>query len=152
EKGFRFPGNSYLFGVEVSGIGDHDRVGVVLTPISGRGATGGRQPGHEIGIVFANQKVVEKPLEKLGEPVETTDALWAGFSAQYFTSLAMPDNGSATAWMALSDGVPVARLDVSAAGGRAQFQVFQGPKDRETLAEAGHQLDRALDFGWFWFI
>ena len=32
------------------------------------------------------------------------------------------------------------------------FQAFFGPKERDILDAAGHQLDRALDFGWFWFI
>ena len=30
--------------------------------------------------------------------------------------------------------------------------MFAGPKDHDVLASAAHGLDRALDFGWFWFI
>jgi YidC/Oxa1 family membrane protein insertase len=37
-------------------------------------------------------------------------------------------------------------------GGRTSFKVFLGPKSREVLADAGFELRRTLDFGWFWFI
>jgi YidC/Oxa1 family membrane protein insertase len=152
EKRYRFSGNSYLFDVDVSGAGAGDRVGVVLTPISDKGASGGRQSGHELAVAFANQKVIEKTTDKLGEPSEIMDSLWAGFSAQYFAALGMPATGIATAWLAVSDGSPIARVDTPEESGNARFRVFLGPKDRETLSAAGHQLDRALDFGWFWFI
>jgi YidC/Oxa1 family membrane protein insertase len=152
EKRYRFSGNSYLFAVDVVGSGSGDRVGLILTPISDKGASGGRQSGRELAVAFANQKVIEKMTDKLAEPSEIADALWAGFSAQYFAALAMPTTGSATAWLAVSDASPIARVDIPAEKGAARFRVFLGPKDRETLAAAGHDLDRALDFGWFWFI
>jgi YidC/Oxa1 family membrane protein insertase len=152
EKRYRFTGNSYLFAVDVVGSGSGDRVGIVLTPISDKGASGGRQSGHELAVAFANQKVIEKAPDKLGEPSEIADAVWAGFSAQYFAALAMPTAGSATAWLAISDASPIARVDIPDEKGSARFRVFLGPKDRETLAAAGHDLDRVLDFGWFWFI
>jgi len=64
----------------------------------------------------------------------------------------MPATGTATAWFAVSERAPIARIDAPEERGSAHYQVFLGPKDRETLVAAGHQLDRALDFGWFWFI
>lgn len=152
EKRYRFPGNGYLFDLDVSGSATGQRVGLVLTPISEHGASGGQQSGLEHAVVLANQKVIQKSLDDLKQATEIPDALWAGFSAQYFASLAMPASGTATVWLALSDALPIARADVPAPDDRAHFQVFLGPKDRETLVAAGHQLDRALDFGWFWFI
>src|SRR5262249_62207563 len=47
---------------------------------------------------------------------------------------------------------PAPRLDVPATQGRGRFQAFFGPKERNILNEAGHELDRLLDLGWFWFI
>jgi len=154
EKRYRFPGNSYLFEVDVSGsaTGQGQRVGLVLTPISEHGASGGQQSGLEYAVVFANQKIIQKKLDALRQASEIPDALWAGFSAQYFAALAMPASGPATVWLADSDALPIARVDLPASQGLAQFRAFLGPKDRETLAAAGHQLDRVLDFGWFWFI
>ena len=152
EKRYRFPGNSYLFGLDVSGKATGQRVGLVLTPISEHGASGGQQSGLEHAVVFANGKVIQKKLDDLKQAGETPDALWAGFSAQYFAALAVPASGTANVWLATSDGIPIARVDIPASSDKAQFELFLGPKDRETLVAAGHQLDRALDFGWFWFI
>jgi YidC/Oxa1 family membrane protein insertase len=153
EKRYRFPGNSYLFDLDVSAAGNGQQVGLVLTPISEHGASGGRQSGLESAVAFADQKVIQKTLEALKkQTTEVPSALWAGFSAQYFAAIAMPATGAATAWLAVSDALPVARVDVSAPDGKGQFQVFLGPKERETLVDAGHNLDRVLDFGWFWFI
>jgi YidC/Oxa1 family membrane protein insertase len=152
EKRYRFLGNSYLFDLDVSGPATGQRVGLVLTPISEHGASGGRQSGLESAVAFADQKVIQKTLDSLKQTSEIPSALWAGFSAQYFAALAVPAAGPATAWLAVADGIPVARVDVSAPDGKGHFQVFLGPKDREILVDAGHNLDRVLDFGWFWFI
>jgi YidC/Oxa1 family membrane protein insertase len=152
EKRFRFPGNSYLFDVDVSGAALGPRVGLVLTPISEHGASGGQQSGLEFAIALANGKVVQKKLADLKQPAEVGNTQWAGFSAQYFAALAIPASEMATAWLATADEIPIARLDIPEIGNTAKFKVFLGPKDREVLVAAGYQLDRALDFGWFWFI
>jgi YidC/Oxa1 family membrane protein insertase len=41
--------------------------------------------------------------------------------------------------------------DVIAAAGRLQYnyQVYFGPKRITTLKEAGHDLERVVNFGWF---
>jgi YidC/Oxa1 family membrane protein insertase len=57
-----------------------------------------------------------------------------------------------TAVLTAVDGTPIVRLDAPLADGQATFDVYAGPKDREILHQAGHDLDRALDFGWFWFV
>jgi len=153
QKRYRFPGNSYLFDVDVSGSAIGQRVGLVLTPISEHGASGGQQSGLEHAVALANQKVIQKTLDAIKkEAVEIEGSVWAGFSAQYFAALAIPGSGPGTVWLAASDGLPIARVDVATSGGRGGFGLFLGPKDRETLVAAGHDLDRALDFGWFWFI
>ena len=48
--------------------------------------------------------------------------------------------------------MPVIRVDATAEGGRTTFGLYFGPKDRAALAQAGHDLDRSIDFGYFWFI
>ena len=48
--------------------------------------------------------------------------------------------------------VPVVRVDAPLDRGRVAFDVYMGPKDRAALVRAGHSLERALDFGYFWFI
>jgi YidC/Oxa1 family membrane protein insertase len=46
----------------------------------------------------------------------------------------------------------IVRLDEPLSGGKAGFKVFMGPKAKEILEEAGLDLNRLVDFGWFWFI
>jgi len=152
EKRYRFLGNSYLFDVVVSGSAIKGSVGLILTPVSEQAASGGRKSGHEQAVAFANAKLIEKSIESLTTPVEVQGSAWTGFSAQYFAALGMPHSGTATAWLAKAEGIAIARLDTPTSDGSARFQVFLGPKEREILASAGHQLERAVDFGWFWFI
>src|SRR5207249_2188622 len=77
---------------------------------------------------------------------------WAGFAAQYFLAVTMPSEGPARAQMTAADGVPIVRLDQKIAEATTRFKVFAGPKSREVLAAVGNNLDRALNFGYFWFI
>jgi YidC/Oxa1 family membrane protein insertase len=152
EKRYRFPGNSYLFDVEIAAPAAGSRIGLILTPISDQGASGGRTSGHELAVALSEGKVIEKAIDKLAQPTEVPNPVWAGFSAQYFAAVAVPEGGTSTAWLAVSDGLAVARVDVPATQGRGRFQAFFGPKEHDVLNSAGHQLDRILDFGWFWFI
>jgi YidC/Oxa1 family membrane protein insertase len=64
----------------------------------------------------------------------------------------MPDRGTARAVLTSVDKTAMARVDAPIEEGRASFDVYVGPKARDVLTRAGHDLDRALDFGWFWFI
>jgi YidC/Oxa1 family membrane protein insertase len=43
-------------------------------------------------------------------------------------------------------------LDLPVTDGTASFEVLLAPKDQKTLASAGHDLDRVLDFGLLWFV
>src|SRR5262249_49767571 len=136
-------------------------IGLILTPmpLDGTGAAGG---GTAIALV--DQRLTEKTLVDVREqPIPLEPAVLGGFSAQYFLSAAIPPGGpppvglaglGAPAPVVLTavDDVPLARLDTPLVDGEAQFAVYAGPRDREVLARAGQQLDRALDFGMFWFI
>ncbi len=160
EKKLTFKGNRYIFDVTTAGAAP----GLFLTAIAKEGAAGGQQPGYEVAIALANQKLIEHPTADFAdETVTVGDAAWAGFSAQYFVSLALPADGTVGVTMesvptGLQDDekkaekLPVVRLDRSGADTSGAYRVFMGPKERDILAAAGHQLDRALDFGWFWFI
>jgi YidC/Oxa1 family membrane protein insertase len=149
-KTLRFKGNSYLFDVVIAAPGRG--VGLVLTPVAGEGAAGGQQPGYETAIVYAADKTTSKTPDEMKEETVTIDnAVWAGFSAQYFAVLGLPST-TGRALLGAADGTPIVRIDEDIADGRASFHVFVGPKERSVLAEVGHNLDRVLDFGYFWFI
>jgi YidC/Oxa1 family membrane protein insertase len=152
EKRFSFKGEGYLFGLSttISGGTPPRSVGLILSamPIDSHTKTGG-----EKAIVFANRHLLEKPVEGLqGEIQPVKDAMWAGFAAQYFLTAAVPTMGTVPVTLTHGSGVPVVKLDAPLVDGRATFSIYGGPKDRELLTAAGHDLDRAVDFGWFWFI
>jgi YidC/Oxa1 family membrane protein insertase len=48
--------------------------------------------------------------------------------------------------------VPIVRVDQPVDAGEAHFAVYYGPKERNALAQAGNDLDRAINLGWFWFV
>jgi YidC/Oxa1 family membrane protein insertase len=67
-------------------------------------------------------------------------------------SLIVSDQPSKNVVMGPMNEVPVVRVDEAINNGSANYRVLIGPKDSEVLRAAGDHLDRALDFGWFWFI
>src|SRR5262249_56723387 len=85
ETHYRFPGNSYLFDVEVAAPTAGSRVGLVLTPISDQGASGGPTSGHEVAIALSEGEGIEKPADKMVQPTEVQNPVWAGVSAPYFS-------------------------------------------------------------------
>jgi YidC/Oxa1 family membrane protein insertase len=154
EKRLRVRGDRYLF-VFQARIPSRDVVGLVLTPVASESALGGNQPGVEKAIALegGSRRTTEHALTDLAkEPISLNDALWAGFSAQYFASLAMPADGTAKTVMGVADNVPVVRIDAPPTDGKIEYDVYLGPKDPKVLDRLGHGLDRVVDFGWFWFI
>jgi YidC/Oxa1 family membrane protein insertase len=149
QKRYRFTGDGYVFevGATVSGAAAPPNIGLVLTPVPVDSPR-----AREAALAFPGH-LVEKPVtDLLKAPTRIDSSSWAGFAAQYFLSVALPATGMTTAQMTATDGTPIVRLDAPLADGQATFDVYAGPKDREILRRAGHDLDRALDFGWFWFI
>jgi YidC/Oxa1 family membrane protein insertase len=152
EKRYRFSGDEYVFDVTIAATGrpPSPTLGIVLTPPHSDGTA---RAGTQTAIALANGRLVEKPIQALQkEPVPVEAPTWAGFAAQYFMSVAIPHEEPAAAVLTMGDGTPIVRVDAPVVAGRATFSLYAGPKERETLARAGHALDRALDFGWFWFV
>src|SRR5437773_855556 len=116
-------------------------------------AGGGRTPGRETAVALHENRLIEKSATDLArQAVTLADCSWAGFATQYFMSAAMPADARGQVVMTTAAEVPIVRIDVPVVDGRASAAVFVGPKDRAVLTRAGRDLDRALDFGWFWFI
>jgi YidC/Oxa1 family membrane protein insertase len=152
EKRYRFEGDGYLFhlSVRVSGDDAPRSLGLIVTPMPLDGLTGA---GREVAIALVDQRVKEKALADVRkQPFELEPAGWVGFAAQYFLTVALPLDGPAPAIVTVADDMPFVRVDAPLVEGQAQFALYAGPKDREVLAKAGQHLDRALDFGLFWFI
>jgi YidC/Oxa1 family membrane protein insertase len=151
-KTLTFTGSSYLFdlAVEVSGAQASTTVGVVMTPLA---ADSPAQAGEEKALAFVGGKLVERPVAKVKqEATQQEGALWAGYSSRYFLSLIVSDQPSNNVVMGPMNDVPVVRVDEVVQNGSAKYRILISPKDPEVLRAAGDHLDRALDFGWFWFI
>lgn len=151
EKRYVFTGDRYLFELTttVSGGVRPSVVGLVLTPIR---AEGPQAAAKEVAIALAERKLIEKPISSLQKPIPLQGASWAGFAAQYFLGAAMPEEGTLGGVMTALDNSAVVRLDAPLREQSTGFDVYFGPRDRDVLTAADHELDRALDFGWFWFV
>jgi YidC/Oxa1 family membrane protein insertase len=82
--------------------------------------------------------------------------LWAAYEGTYFMTGVIPEQNEGISLKLSAEGEKVRSLligveDVIPANGHLQYnyQVYFGPKKMETLKEAGHDLERIVNFGWF---
>ena len=151
EKRYRFTGDRYLFKLAASVSGDAPApspLGLIVTPLQADSPTAAAR-----AVALVGDSLVEKPVKDAPMIDTPFDAsAWAGFATQYFLSVAMPASGTLPAVLTGAAGLPVVRVDAAVVRRKAKFAVYVGPKDREVLARAGHDLGRALNFGKFWFV
>ena len=81
---------------------------------------------------------------------------WAAYEGTYFMTGVIPELNEGISLKLSAEGEKVRSLligveDVIPANGHLQYnyQVYFGPKKMETLKEAGHDLERIVNFGWF---
>ena len=150
EKRYAFTGSGYLIELRTAMDGGEvpASLGLILAPIPSASS----ETAHEHAVGLAKGRLVQHALTDLEKPVILEDPAWAGFATQYFLAVGMSDGASAQAIFGRLDSLPLVRLVVPVTDKRAGFLLYAGPKDREILARAGHDLGRALDFGWFWFV
>lgn len=161
EKRLTFAGNVYPITVGVradalpAGV---SRVGVgwrrhVVTPVRGDA-----EAHYRGAVVLANDKVVHELASTMaagGQHRFEAPVGWVGYADHYFlAALVPPDPARATAVVSPEhEGVQVL-LTSPRTGGQEDggFTLYVGPKDVEVLEAVGHQLARAVDFGWFAFL
>jgi YidC/Oxa1 family membrane protein insertase len=152
EKRFIFTGDNYLFLVEtkISGPEAPHSVGLLMTPMP-MDIPSSRV--HEVAIALEGNSLVQESAADLPKkPQDLKASSWSGFGVQYFLAAAVPVPPPAPSAMTAVDGLPIVRIDNPIAEGESKFAVFMGPKAPDILARAGFGFDRALDFGWFWFV
>ena len=160
DKRLRFLGNSYLVGVEVRVTGGDapKKAGLVVPELEREGLRASGSNATEAAVSLSQGKITETHIDaaKIQElkTEERPDARWVGLSVPFFVGAVVdPDDPPrATAVVERVGSRPTVRLEQPVSDGRADFKVFLGPKAKEVLAEAGYELSRLLDFGWFWFI
>lgn len=148
EKRFTFQGDSYEFEVaaRVTETAPSELIVPMHPPLDPTGI------GYETAVALQGTKYVYHAVTSITaeEPLQLPQATWAGFATHYFLTAIVPLSGPSEAVFSLAGkSVPVLRQ--VATTGNAAFSVYAGPKDEASLERAGHELSRALDFGYFWF-
>ncbi len=160
EKRLAFSGTAYPIEVEVSTPDEapqSTRIGLgwrhqIVEPMRGDPET--RYRGT---LVLEDKKVVrdlatslaKSPAKSFPSPVG-----WVGYGDHYFLTALLPDDpGQARATVSPEDGgVQLLLTSPRGHGSTTHFTVYVGPKDVAVLETVGHQLERAVDFGWFSFL
>jgi YidC/Oxa1 family membrane protein insertase len=157
EKRLRFTGNAYVFGVDVAVRGGDvpPSVGLVMPHLERAGLEGSGR-ATDAGVILSNGKITETTLTaepKDMKPQHVPNASWVAFSVPFFASAVVATSpGGDTASVEPVGSKTIVRLDEPVTDGKAAFKIFMGPKAKEVLEEAGLDLSRLVDFGWFWFI
>ena len=101
------------------------------------------------------QEIKPKDLEEAAQTLQG-NITWVAFEGTYFMTGVIPENQSNQTLKLSAEGdkintLLVSQEDVIPAAGRLQYnyQVYFGPKRITTLREAGHDLERIVNFGWF---
>ena len=157
EKRLRFTGNAYVFGVDVAvhGADAPSSVGLVMPHLERAGLEGSGR-AVDAGVILSNGKITETTITADPKDLKAQhvpDASWVAFSVPFFAGAIVstsPAGDSASVEPVGSKAI--VRLDEPVADGKAAFEIYMGPKAKEVLEEAGRDLSRLVDFGWFWFI
>jgi YidC/Oxa1 family membrane protein insertase len=101
------------------------------------------------------QEIKPKDLEKASQTLQG-DITWVAFEGTYFMTGVIPENQSNLTLKLSAEGDAVNTLllspeEIIPATGSLQYdyQVYFGPKRISTLRQAGHDLERIVNFGWF---
>ena len=177
EKEVRFVGNQYPMEVTIRlrgrEIGSPAAAAVTLSTLTppaekgGRGWFGGggydarRAMARQL-LVLDGRRLVHVPFTQLeNAPANFDAARWGGFGNQYFITVAIPQsvdpasNGARLVAPRHREGQPAeVLLEMPMTGSplEASAKLYFGPKDLSVLQSAAPDLDRAVDFGWFWFV
>jgi YidC/Oxa1 family membrane protein insertase len=107
-------------------------------------------------VVLADNKVVHQLAGEMAPGSQKALAPpvgWAGYADHYFLAALVPEDPTRAAAVVSPEheGLQILLTVPRAVGdnGATRFTLYAGPKDVEVLEAVGHQLARAVDFGWF---
>lgn len=161
-KAFQFRGDAYTFDCRISLINtsmSRLRGTVDFALVKRWDQDKDKDPYSFIGPAsLVNDKFEEVDVEDLTKaPVSYgQEARWTSFQTKYFLSVLVPAPEVAQRTRILSRGdrvdniveTPYIELDASDVK-HLDYFLFIGPKDLNLLKQAGHDLDKAVDFGFF---
>lgn len=161
-KALSFSRSSYPIEVEVrvSGVSEKlSRLGVGWRHQIVEAVSSDPEALYRGTVVLEDKKVVRELASAIaGSPPKVFEAPvgWVGYADHYFLAALIPTE-PATARATVSPESGGVQLLLSSprdatADTAGRFTIYVGPKDVAVLEEAGFQLDRAVDFGWFSFL
>jgi YidC/Oxa1 family membrane protein insertase len=161
EKTYTFSPDSYLIGLDVTIKNGSDRniQDKLFIALNGPAPTDKRMYGFEGPSALINEKLEEIKIKDIAEKnTYTGKVAWVAVQDRYFMMSVIPDQVEAEAGMRLflkGDDLLEAQYLNPAGDIRPgtqhtyQYSLFFGPKSMEILKKAGHDLGKALNFGWF---
>ncbi len=160
-KTFTFPADNYKpqIAIGVENISDTKRqLKYYLTWDYSLGKESAEGNDHSYsGPVFLEGESLTQPKADAAEPFKHQGAIsWAGLQNAYFAALFIPQevtsellvqrDGAGNLSLGLSP--PAAELALNQQISH-KFDVYAGPQKEETLKQAGRELDKIVDYGWF---
>jgi len=161
EKTYKFLPDSYLIGLDVTIKNGSDRSiqDKLFVALKGLAPAGRSRYGFEGPSALIDEKLEEIKIKDIPEKNTYTGNLkWIAIQDRYFMMSVIPDSGEDGASMRLflkGDDLLEAQylgLDGDIRSGTQhtyQYLLFFGPKSMEVLNSSGHDLGKALNFGWF---
>jgi YidC/Oxa1 family membrane protein insertase len=115
---------------------------------------GGQFSGVEGPVAYVDGELHAHAAKDLAEPViyqGPTD--WGGYADHYFLAAYYPEERAPLRFVGAASGnVGEVVLWDDAAAGRVSYRLFVGPKKIRLLGAVGHNLQEAVDLGWFAFV
>ncbi|MHB8834547.1 MAG: membrane protein insertase YidC [Candidatus Methylomirabilia bacterium] len=109
--------------------------------------------------IFAAGGLDSVSVKKVGERKDFGPVTWVAIGNRYFLAALLPMEGSVSGFArrTTTTGEEVGlRSELASLGPRqaVTFRVaaYLGPKDRKLLATVGKELERGVDYGWFWWL
>ncbi len=153
EKALRLESGSYVIDYSVA-VGDAStrQVGVAWARSVHEGR--GRFSGKEGPVALVADKFHADNAASMKEPVLLDgEIVWGGYADHYFLAAYIPERPIQARFVgAASQGIGESTLWAPAEDGRVHYRLFVGPKRLDVLKSVGHELERAVDFGWFAFV
>ena len=160
EKTYRFSPDSYLIGLSINVINRSDRAiqDKLFVALNGSAPTTKSRYGFEGPSALIDKKLEEIKINKIAEKSTYSGNLeWIGMQDRYFLMSVIPEQVEEGV-MHLSlkgDDLIEAQYLSPATDIRPgtqhtyKYLIFFGPKSTKILGQVGHDLDKALNFGWF---
>ena len=160
-KTYTLSNNSYLVKTQINitnNSGVNLNVPISISIGAGLGSGFG-EASYDVfeGALINNGSTTEKVKLNKDSSEALTGADWIGYSSKYFL-FAMLSNGVFSSSAITPKGnnpLASAQGNIAVNAGStssSQFDLFIGPKYYQELKKVGHNLQKSMDFGWFYFL